>query len=43
MHPASVLEVKRIIIESDIHALRAHAMNLLETGDSQALEALMSD
>lgn len=43
MHPASVLEVKRIIIESDIHALRAHAMNLLETGDSKALEALMSD
>ena len=43
MHPASVLEVKRIIIESDIRALRAHAMNLLETGDSQALEALMSD
>ncbi|WP_293372343.1 phosphoenolpyruvate--protein phosphotransferase [Nevskia sp.] len=43
MHPASVLEVKRIIIESDVRALRAQAANLLETGDSQALEALMSD
>jgi len=42
MHPASVLEVKRIIIESEVRALRAHAMNLLETGDSQALEALMA-
>ena len=42
MHPASVLEVKRIIIESDVRALRTHAMNLLETGDSQALEALMA-
>ena len=43
MHPASVLEVKRIIIESDVRALRAQAMNLLETGDSQALDALMSE
>ncbi len=43
MHPASVLEVKRIIIESDVHALRAQAMTLLETGDSQALDALMSE
>jgi len=43
MHPASVLEVKRIIIESDVRALRAHAANLLETGDPQALEVLMSD
>ncbi len=42
MHPASVLEVKRIIIESDVRALRAQAMNLLETGDPQALETLMS-
>lgn len=42
MHPASVLEVKRIIIESDVRALRAQAANLLETGDPQALAALMS-
>ena len=41
MHPASVLEVKRIIIESDVRALRAQAANLLETGDPQALAALM--
>ena len=42
MHPASVLEVKRIIIESDVRALRAQAANLLETGDPQALETLMA-
>lgn len=42
MRPASVLEVKRIIIESDVRALRAQAANLLETGDPQALAALMS-
>ena len=37
MHPASVLEVKRIIIESNVHALRAQAANLLETGDPQEI------
>ena len=42
MHPASVLEVKRTIIESDVGALQAQAMKLLETGDSQALAALMA-
>lgn len=43
MHPASVLEVKRIIIESNVRALRAQAANLLETGDPQALEMLMAE
>jgi phosphotransferase system enzyme I (PtsI) len=42
MHSASVLEVKRIIIEADVRALRAQAANLLETGDPQALELLMA-
>jgi phosphotransferase system enzyme I (PtsI) len=43
MHPASVLEVKRIIIESDVSKLRQHALRLLATGDSRELHALIGE
>jgi len=41
MHPASVLEVKRIIMESDIGALREEVGRLLISGDAHAAEALV--
>jgi phosphotransferase system enzyme I (PtsI) len=37
MHPASVLEVKRIIIESDVASLRARTAQLLEAGEPEEL------
>ena len=41
MHPASVLEVKRIIIGSDVAALRAEARRLLDEGDGEGLRGLV--
>jgi len=41
MHPASVLEVKRTIIESDVGALRSAVPKLLDSGDGEALAALL--
>ncbi len=43
MHPASVLEVKRIIIESDISALRRQAKKLLSSGDPNVVQELMRE
>lgn len=43
MHPASVLEIKRIIIESNVAALRRHADRLLAADDAGELHALMED
>lgn len=42
MHPASVLEVKRIIIESDIGALRAQARRMLASADVEEVRSLLS-
>ena len=46
MHPANILEIKRIIIESDIGPLRRRVIELLNSADSSALregvEALAS-
>ena len=43
MHPASVLEVKRIIIESDIAELRQKAERLLNTSDAKEMQALIAE
>ncbi len=43
MHPASVLEVKRIIIESDIGVLRQQARKLLASGDAGVVSELMRE
>lgn len=42
MHPASVLEVKRIIIESDIGALRAQARRMLASADVEEVRELLT-
>ena len=41
MHPASVLEVKRIIIESDIGDLRQRARTMLASGDARGIQELV--
>jgi phosphotransferase system enzyme I (PtsI) len=41
MHPASVLEIKRIIIESDVAELRARAQQLLAASDPGELQRLL--
>ena len=43
MHPEAILEVKRIIIESDVARLRQHALRLLATGDPRELHALIGE
>jgi phosphotransferase system enzyme I (PtsI) len=43
MHPASVLEIKRIIIESDVAELRQKAERLLETNDAKEMQALIGE
>jgi len=42
MHPASVLEVKRIIIESDVGRLRSQASLLLASGDTAEIQGLLA-
>ncbi|AXQ28037.1 phosphoenolpyruvate--protein phosphotransferase [Solimonas sp. K1W22B-7] len=42
MHPASVLEVKRIIMDSDIGALRRTAMRLLASTDLHEMRELIA-
>ena len=37
MHPANILEIKRLIIESDIGQLRHRVSEILHRGDSNAL------
>lgn len=41
MHPASILEIKRIIIESDVATLREQTRALLQSGDAHLAEALL--
>jgi len=41
MHPASILEIKRIIIESDVGTLREQTRALLQSGDAHLAEALL--
>ncbi|GAC1619617.1 MAG: hypothetical protein NVS9B10_00500 [Nevskia sp.] len=43
MHPASVLEVKRIIIESDIGLLRRQAKQMLASGDARGIQELVGE
>ncbi len=43
MHPASVLEVKRIIIESDVGMLRQKARNMLASGYAQGIQELVGE
>ena len=43
MHPASILEIKRIIIESDVGRLRARAQAMLDASDSLELQQLLSE
>jgi phosphotransferase system enzyme I (PtsI) len=43
MHPASVLEIKRIIIESNVAELRRKARRLLETSDAKEMQDLIGE
>jgi len=43
MHPASVLEIKRIIIESNVGELREKAVRLLEADDATAMMELIGE
>ncbi len=43
MHPASVLEIKRIIMDSDVGELRQKAAKLLEASDAKEMQALIGE
>ena len=43
MHPSSLLEVKRIVRESDISALRATAQRLIETSDPDVARSVIEE
>lgn len=43
MHPASILEIKRIIIESDVGKLRARAQAILDAGDALELQEVLAE
>jgi phosphotransferase system enzyme I (PtsI) len=42
MHPASVLEVKRIIIDSSVGELRSRARRLFEAGSTREFQDLVA-
>jgi phosphotransferase system enzyme I (PtsI) len=42
MHPASVLEVKRTIIDSNVGELRRQAQRLLEAGSTREFQDLVA-
>ncbi|MDB5987690.1 MAG: ptsP [Nevskia sp.] len=43
MHPASILEIKRIIIESDVGRLRARAQAILDAADALELQEVLAE
>jgi len=43
MHPASILEIKRIIIESDVGKLRARAQAILDASDAAELQEVLAE
>ncbi|MHB8414787.1 MAG: phosphoenolpyruvate--protein phosphotransferase [Acidiferrobacteraceae bacterium] len=43
MHPAALLEIKQIVLSSNIHELAGFAANVLQTGRMEALHALVDE
>ncbi|MHB1528096.1 MAG: phosphoenolpyruvate--protein phosphotransferase [Acidiferrobacteraceae bacterium] len=43
MHPAALLEIKQIVLSSNIHELTGFAANVLQTGRMEALHALVDE
>lgn len=43
MHPASLLDVKKIVRESDTQALQKHARKVLRTSDARAIHGLVDE